>query len=267
MTLLHFMQHHSMPKSVGDEPYLRRKAVVIIVRPFCSPDPNGPNYEQYCMQKLMLYRPFRECCHLLAGFNTHAAAYTHYLQSGNIPSCVEDDIHRLQQQKQQNPVNEEEEHEVREEQQQINRCVEDLMSICSQQPTPAQQGVHFSVPADWTAAALQYPNLEEVPSFITRSRHAAQPRSSTFAIDPGLLKGKQRLVYDTVCQHLHSPGAEPLRIILSGTAGTGKSYLLQCLRSLPQHQVRVVAPNGVASFSVEGVTLHSFLHLPTHGDF
>ena len=117
MTLLHFTQHHSMPKSVGDEPSLRRKAVVIIVRPFCSPDPNGPNYGQYCTQKLILHRPFREYHHLLAGFNTHAAAYAHYLQSGNIPSCLEDDIHRLQQQEQQNPVNEEEEHEVRDEQQ------------------------------------------------------------------------------------------------------------------------------------------------------
>ena len=143
------------------------------------------------------------------------------------------------------------------------------MSICSQQPTPAQQGVHPSLLADWSAAALQYPNLEEVPSFITRSRQAstAQPHSSTFAIDPGLLQGKQRLVYDTVRQHLHSPGTEPLRMILSGTAGTGKSYLIHCLRSLLQHQVRVVAPTGVAAFNVEGVTLHSFLHLPTRGDF
>ena len=120
-----------------------------------------------------------------------------------------------------------------------------------------------------TVAALNYPNLEEVSSFIRRSREAntSQSRSSTFTIDPQLLQGKQRLVYDTVCQHLHSADTEPLKMIVSGTAGTGKSYLIHCLRSLLQDQVRVVAPTGVAAFNVEGVTLHSFLHLPTRGDF
>ena len=54
---------------------------------------------------------------------------------------------------------------------------------------------------------------------------------------------------------------------MSGTAGTGKSYLIHCLRGLLQDQVRVVAPTGVAAFNVEGVTLHSFLHLPVRGDF
>ena len=54
---------------------------------------------------------------------------------------------------------------------------------------------------------------------------------------------------------------------MSGTAGTGKSYLIHCLKSLLQTRVRVVAPTGVAAFNVEGVTLHSFLHLPVRGDF
>ena len=33
MTLLHFVQHYSMPKSVGEEPVARRKMVVVRVRP------------------------------------------------------------------------------------------------------------------------------------------------------------------------------------------------------------------------------------------
>ena len=167
MALLHFVQHHSMPKSVGDVPCLRCKAVVVTVRPFCSPDPDGPNYEQYCKQKLMLHRPFREYYQLLTGFDTHAA----------------------------------------------------------------------------------------------------QPRLSTSTSNLVLLQGKQRLVYDTVCQHVQSASTEPLRMIVSGTAGTGKSYLIHCLRSLLQTRVRIVAPSGVAAFNVEGVTLHSFLHLPVRGDF
>ena len=68
-------------------------------------------------------------------------------------------------------------------------------------------------------------------------------------------------------QHFQSNSQEPLHIIINGTAGTGKSYLINCLRLLLGDSVRVAAPTGVASFIIEGRTLHSLLHLPVRGDF
>lgn len=56
-------------------------------------------------------------------------------------------------------------------------------------------------------------------------------------------------------------------MIISGTAGTGKSYLIKCLRLLLNEQVHVAAPTGVAAFNIEGHTLHSLFSLPTKGDF
>ena len=97
MTLLHFAQQYTMPKELGSNPSCRRKKVVVIVRPFCPPDPNGPKYEQYCRQKLMLYKPFRRQEELVAEDDTYAAAYAVFLQSGNAPCSLEDDIHRLEQ--------------------------------------------------------------------------------------------------------------------------------------------------------------------------
>ena len=55
--------------------------------------------------------------------------------------------------------------------------------------------------------------------------------------------------------------------ILTGTAGTGKSYLINCLRLLLGERLRVAAPTGVAAFNVSGHTLHSLLSLPTKGEF
>lgn len=46
MTLLHFVQHFSMPKESESEPSLRWKKFVVIVRPYCFPDPHGPRHEQ-----------------------------------------------------------------------------------------------------------------------------------------------------------------------------------------------------------------------------
>ena len=60
---------------------------------------------------------------------------------------------------------------------------------------------------------------------------------------------------------------EPLQMIVSGTAGTGKSFLIHCLKALLLDCLRVMAPTEIAAFNVGGVTLHSFLHLPTRGEF
>ena len=67
MTLLTFARSYTMPKELSGEPTKRRKDVVIIMHPYISPDCNGPNYEQYCHQKLMLYVSFRQLSDLLRG--------------------------------------------------------------------------------------------------------------------------------------------------------------------------------------------------------
>lgn len=56
-------------------------------------------------------------------------------------------------------------------------------------------------------------------------------------------------------------------MIVSGTAGTGKSYIINCLKLLLQVKLRVAAPTGVAAYNIEGYTLHSLFNLPTKGDF
>ena len=96
LTLLEFVQRYRMPKSVGSDPVSRKKEVVVIVIPFCSPDPQGPNYERYCRQKLMLHQPFRHLDELLGGSETHSQAYSAFLQSSTVPPSLADDIHRLE---------------------------------------------------------------------------------------------------------------------------------------------------------------------------
>ena len=120
---------------------------------------------------------------------------------------------------------------------------------------------------DWSASSATYPNLEELPTFITRERQSAQEHPFTTTANPSCLQGKQLSTYNVVKTHLEGNDTTPLRIIVSGTAGTGKSYLIHCLRLLLQDKVRVVAPTGVAAFNVDGHTLHSLLNLPTKGEF
>ena len=120
---------------------------------------------------------------------------------------------------------------------------------------------------DWAAAARSYPDIEDTPHFITQGRQNTTPAPFTTSATPDNLKGRQLDVYTTVKQYFESCSQEPLHIIINGTAGTGKSYLINCLRLLLGTSVKVAAPTGVAAFIIDQRTLHSLLHLPVRGDF
>ena len=98
---LQFARIYKIPKAVGTAPVHRRKEVVAIVRPYCSPDAGGPKYEQYCRQSLMQHVPFRHLNDLLGGCATYAEAFAVFLQSGSVPPSLVDDIYRLQMLQQQ----------------------------------------------------------------------------------------------------------------------------------------------------------------------
>ena len=55
----------------------------------------------------MKYKTFHQLTDLLAGHSTYTEAYAEFLQTGNVPTSLEEDIFRLQQhQKQENAANE-----------------------------------------------------------------------------------------------------------------------------------------------------------------
>ena len=101
-----------MPKSLGCEPSRRSRRIVVIPRPYISPDPAGDKYEQYGRQSLMQHKCFHQMNNLLSGYDNYIDAYTAFLQSGHIPPCLEDDMYRLLQHSQ-SVENESENTEVR----------------------------------------------------------------------------------------------------------------------------------------------------------
>ena len=74
-----------------------------------------------------------------------------------------------------------------------------------------------------------------------------------------------------IMEHHHNQDPEPIRLIVSGTAGSGKSFLLNCLRYQLSRErdaseyCPVAAYTGVAAFNVNGLTLHSLFRLGLHG--
>ena len=94
------------------------------------------------------------------------------------------------------------------------------------------------------------------------------------SIDNQSLNENQKKVFKRIESHyndiLGSNQVEPLRIIVMGTAGTGKSYLIGTIHerlrategSGSKPPVLVIAPTGVAAFNINGATIHSTLSIP-----
>lgn len=82
-----------------------------------------------------------------------------------------------------------------------------------------------------------------------------------------MLQQNQLEVYDCILQHHEANDPRPICMVVCGTAGTEKSYLINCLKMLLQDKLRVCAPTGAASYNIDGSTLHSLFNLSTKGDF
>uniref|UniRef100_A0A1X7VRY5 Uncharacterized protein n=1 Tax=Amphimedon queenslandica TaxID=400682 RepID=A0A1X7VRY5_AMPQE len=85
---------------------------------------------------------------------------------------------------------------------------------------------------DWAEAVQSYPDIDNAPHFIAQGRQNTIPTPITISASPDKLKGRQLDVYTMVKQQFWSNCEEPLHISINGTAGTGKSYLTNCLRLL-----------------------------------
>ena len=104
-------------------------------------------------------------------------------------------------------------------------------------------------------------------TFISHHRESAAQHSFTTSADPQYLQGKQLQTYTLVQEHAEANNPSPLRPIVSGTAGIGKSYLIHCLKRLLANRVCVASPSDVATFNIEDHTLYSLLGLPVKGDY
>jgi hypothetical protein len=92
-----------------------------------------------------------------------------------------------------------------------------------------------------------------------------------FRIEPAEEKSdtptpKQQFVLDIVREHVqqlrNAEKVQPLRMLVLGTAGSGKSFLIKKLRVLLRDSLSVCATTGAAGVLIGGSTLHSLVKLP-----
>ena len=119
----------------------------------------------------------------------------------------------------------------------------------------------------WPNSWLGVP-FDRLLSWLSSTKDASTlppPPLPPFTLDS--LSAKQRLAYDIVAKHSFGGLQEDhLLMIVLGTAGTGKSFLINAIRHMftlhsQPDRVRITAPTGIAAANICGSTIHSLLSL------
>ena len=118
---------------------------------------------------------------------------------------------------------------------------------------------------DWQLDSAKY-TIEQIASMINwikvqKTEYIATERQ--YEVDISMFSEKQQLAYDIIVNHQNTAvPKEQLLLIINGEGGTGKSYLINAIRSYLRGKSEITATTGKAAFNVNGITIHSFLKLP-----
>ena len=123
---------------------------------------------------------------------------------------------------------------------------------------------------NWQQDRTRYTEQQigEIPTWIKNHKEQANyvNAQSHVIILVNSFSEMQKLAYEIIKRHFenlrNSTEIDPLCLIVTGGAGTGKSYLINGVCNLLQDKCAVTATTGKASYNVKGVTIHSLLKLP-----
>ena len=260
----YFRKHYRTRRnSRGDYDAVRRKELIVRVIPRLLACPSDPEkHARFCRQQLMLHKPFRRVSELTEGFADAVEAYNAWIRSRQVHvTDIEAEVADYREDAEYDPVDPDDGAEGQ-------RREEVWVVVCRIFPhIRLREGDNRPVyqqyaDYDWTAAAASY-DVATASTFVGDHRQMAAAVSDIPVVSSDTLVGNQRVAFELVASHADRNDTEPIRAIISGTAGTGKSHLIHALRSrLGDRRCKVVAPTGVAAFNVSGSTIHHLFHLP-----
>ena len=122
---------------------------------------------------------------------------------------------------------------------------------------------------DWNTAFVDEETSNCAIHFISNMRKlktiSTNQHAKYYSIDS--LGDKQRIAYNVILEHYRT-GVDPLRMIIQGTAGTKKSYLIVAIKNTLENlshpgksPLLLLAPTRVAAFNISETIVHSALHI------
>jgi ATP-dependent DNA helicase PIF1 len=237
---------------------------------YSIPDEASEDFQTFCWSELLLYKPFRNIPldiglsndTVIENWRNFRYRAWHVDRAPLSSENVEDDDDSQEQ-----PSHVEEDFE---EWQLLSRLVPPNNVNVSDLHTLGRRD--FDICFEWEQTTVSNEVGEEAISFIRNAQsrgHIIQNVHPTNA-SPSSLAEKQRVAFDIILQHsIQYPSPEPLLMIIQGTAGTGKSFLIHSIsHALSTSSVDgnspllLLAPTGIAAFNIRARTIHSALKIP-----
>ena len=94
-------------------------------------------------------------------------------------------------------------------------------------------------------------------------------KKQQIAFHIGAQRFKELLEIDVTSGNGTIGRGNPLRMLMTGPGGTGKTHVVKALKELMKmygsaHRIRFLAPTGTAAALIDGQTIHSALGIPVH---
>ena len=265
---------------------------------------SAKKHEAYCEQRLTMFRPYRKRSDLKTvggkAYPTFAEAFKACFKE--LPPCVAYEVKVVEHRQKlveetagaDNEVPSEDDEPDLEEDDEANRN-DPLVALFGQSAPPSEfdAAVHLSSNVDWTSSRFDLSQLNDRSGEIWLVRMKGELGDD--ALQAGLLdyskynhadlNHHQRFAYELIVRHaeatlqaLHAgkPLPPPLRMIVDGYGGTGKSHVLHCAGKYIRMRaaqlgladpLRVSALSGAAATQVYGATLHSLFGIPVGTPF
>ena len=242
-----------------------------------------PLEENFCRNMLILHWPnWRKFTDLTDADRSCVQQFSSFLETENCPNFVKAEIDRVKKHNDKS-VNEEAENQ---EAAYLDESGEpEWMDLV--RPVVTFDDIQKEIPFDdggpdydWSQTSYEYP--EDLGANWIENQNKDSERDSEELVLPdvdlSLMNEDQKFAFNIVMQTLldfiNGDSAENpfefLRMVVKGMAGSGKSFLIKCLvkavRTLfgSNKAVQVVCPTGSSANIISGVTLHSFLKVPTY---
>ena len=242
----------SKPLQLKNLPYYLRRRIsspYIIKHITTNPHQSEENKEMYFYYLLKLFKPWRnEELLQIPGKNYYE---TYILESDNYPDMVKYHQTNTEQSQQEEDM---------------EKAIKEKAQLISSNTEMEDENTAFAgCMADHVQTAME--------ELFTAHSKAKDDRNSTNSEEEykSLNTDQKRIVDRVVTAVCH--GTEPIRLIVSGQGGTGKSKVIKILQQSVSEQltcnglsVVVAAPTGLAAFNIGGMTIHRLLCLPVeHG--
>ena len=261
----------------GEANYRNKEVIVRTVPSYSS---SSKHYPKYCKYQLIKYKPWSDNISNAWGDQEETdevltASYKEFLDSAYAKEHVPHMLEEIEAAREYHAKCEAEDNDDDEPQKEEELCDEWMLLCRLNQRYEADSDKDSNADmVDWSASSSHFPAdvLRECPAWISHRRKECHQITDGASSDQQAaapvesLNEQQKLAYDIVTKHnkarLAGEPVKPLHMIICGTAGTGKSFLIASLQRSLQSNCILTGTTGMAAFNISGCTIHSALQLP-----